>query len=181
MDEGELRQRLATRLGHPVADELEIERVLIPMAAGVPRREQRVVAFGAAAGFVHPVTGYSVAASLRAAPRVASAIAKAVAVNDPVTRSAAVWDAVWPAEHRRARALHDYGLAVLLRMPPPEMRQFFEAFFALPSERWASYLRVDTTASDVARVMRDVFRTVPWRVRRRLATASPVALARVLR
>ena len=38
--------------------------------------DSRVVAFGAAAGLTHPATGFSVAASLRAAPRVAAAIAE---------------------------------------------------------------------------------------------------------
>ena len=181
--EVELRRRLAARMGiDHSANARHVERVLIPMTRGVPRRSQRVVGFGAAGGYVHPATGYSVAASLRAAPRVAGAIAAALGrTDDPRELAVATWNAVWPAEHRRARALHDYGSAAILRMSPAEVRTFFDAFFALPEDQWAEYLRVDTAATDVVRVMRSVFSSVPWALRRRLALGSPVALGGLLR
>ena len=183
MAESDLRARLATRLGRDVvADAEHVERVLIPMASGVPRRSQRVVGFGAAAGYVHPATGYSVAASLRAAPRVAAAIARSLGrTDDPRTVALDAWNAVWPGEQRRARALHDYGLQAILRMSADEIRTFFDAFFALPESNWSEYLRVDTTPGDVARAMREVFRSVPWGLRRRLALGSPASLAGLMR
>ena len=110
-----------------------------------------------------PATGYSVGASLAAAPRVARSIAD----------DADVHDAVWPLAARRARSLHDYGLDVLCWLDPRSTAAFFDAFFRLPVDRWSPYLRIDTTPKDVMRVMRGVFAEAPWSVRRRLATGDP--------
>jgi lycopene beta-cyclase len=176
VDPEALRARLAARLGGTgVLDRRggRVERVRIPMGVAPPSRLDPVVAFGAAAGYVHPATGYSVAASLRAAPRVARAIADG--------RSAAhVHDAVWPPAHRRARVLHDYGLAALARLDAAGTRAFFDAFFELPPAEWAAYLRVDTTPRAVSSVMTSVFRSAPWPVRRRLLAGNPLALVRLL-
>ncbi len=164
-----LRERLAARLGVDLTDAAEhVEHVSIPMAPGVPNRGQAVVGFGAAAGYIHPATGYSVAASLRAVPRVVDGLVEAVRLDDPRQRALTAWNAVWPTEHRRARALHDYGLGVLLRMSADELSGFFGAFFDLPSEQWSAYLRVDTSAAAVSRTMTAMFRSVPWHLRRRL-------------
>jgi lycopene beta-cyclase len=177
----ELRARLAARLGDDLTARAEhVELVTIPMAPGAPSRSQPVVGFGAAAGYVHPATGYSVAASLRGAPRVAAAIADALSA-DPRQRSLNVWNAVWPAGQRRSRALHDYGLAALLRMAPDELAGFFGAFFRLPTELWSAYLRVDVDPGEVVQAMRKVFMSLPWSMRARLATGSPVPFARLLR
>ena len=164
-----LRARLAARLGSDLTDRAEhVELVSIPMTPGLPNRGQAVVGFGAAAGYIHPATGYSVAASLRAAPRVAHGLAAAVRLDDPARRALAAWNTVWPADQRRARALHDYGLGVLLRMSADELSGFFGAFFDLPTEQWSAYLRVDTSAAAVSRTMTAMFRSVPWHLRRRL-------------
>jgi lycopene beta-cyclase len=181
MPAAELRRRLAARLGRDLTDSAEhVEHVVIPMWSGVPARSQPTIGFGAAAGYVHPATGYSIAASLAAADRVAAAAASALSIDDPSERSLAMWNAVWPGELRRARALHDYGLAALLRLPTPAVQSFFDAFFGLPTEQWSAYLRVHTTAAEVARAMTGVFSSVPWSVRRRLAAGSPAAFARLL-
>ena len=167
-----LRERLAARIGADVvATARRVEEVRIPMGAPLPRRTGRVVPFGAAAGYVHPATGYSVAASLRAAHRVAVAI----------TSGGDVWEAVWPAAHRRARRLQRYGLDVILGLDADEIGAFFDAFFDLPVDVWSAYLRVDTTPGDVARAMAGVFSAAPARLRRRLALPRPAALARLLR
>lgn len=171
-----LRARLAARLGTDgpalLTHAVRVEEVRIPMGLPIPRRPRRrgPVPFGAAAGFVHPATGYSVAASLRAAPRVAQVVAT----------GGDVWSAVWPRPHRRARALHDYGLDALLRLDGPETAAFFDAFFGLPVDRWAAYLRVDVTPGEVAGVMRRVFWRAPWRVRRRLAAGDLRVLRRLV-
>jgi lycopene beta-cyclase len=176
-----LRARLAARLGEDLTARAEhIELVTIPMAPGAPSRSQPVVGFGAAAGYVHPATGYSVAASLRGAPRVAAAIADSLSI-DPRQRSLHVWNAVWPASQRRSRALHDYGLAALLRMAPDELAGFFGAFFRLPTDLWSAYLRVDVDPAEVVQAMRRVFMSLPWSMRARLAAGSPLPFARLLR
>ena len=77
------------------------ERVDDPDRRAAAVRRGPVPRFGAAAGYAHPATGYSVAASLRAAPRVAAAIADAwrpPAAPDPRP----VHDAVWPRDAARA-------------------------------------------------------------------------------
>lgn len=181
VDHDQLRARLAARLGEDLTARAEhVELVTIPMAPGVPNRSQAVVGFGASAGYVHPATGYSVTASLRAAPRVAAAIVDALDLA-PEARRLHVWNAVWPAAHRRSRALHDYGLAALLRMSTDELAVFFDAFFDLPTEQWSAYLRVDVDPSEVMQAMRGVFSALPWPMRARLAAGSPLPFVRVLR
>lgn len=182
MPGAELRARLTARLGADLTVRAEhVEHVAIPMLSGLPRTDRLVVGFGAAAGYIHPATGYSVTASLRAAPSVAAAAKNALeCCDDASAASAAVWSAVWPTASRRSRALHDFGGQVLLRMTPAEIQWFFDAFFALPSEVWGEYLRIDTTPASVSRVMAAVFRSASWSVRRQLAWGDPRPLLRSL-
>ena len=84
----------------------------------------------------------------------------------------AIWDAVWPPSLRRTRRLHDYGLEVLLGLGPAELASFFDAFFDLPVDVWAPYLRVDSPPAAVLRTMSAVVRRLPWAMRRRLV-ANP--------
>jgi lycopene beta-cyclase len=180
-----LLPRLAGRLGrHPdslLADAVRTEYVRIPLGGSRPHPDQPVVAFGAAAGYVHAATGYSVAASIRAAPRVAEAIALTLASGSGVVDSAPVAESVWPAPLRRTRILHDYGLDVLLGLDDDEVRAFFDAFFDLPLSDVAAYLRVDTAPKEVSAVMARLFRSSSWQLRRRLAGRNPATLARLLR
>ena len=177
-----LLPRLAARLGrHPddvLAAARRTEYVRIPMGGSLPGTGEHTVAFGAAAGYVHPATGFSVAASLRAAPSVASAIADALAPAVDIDRLA---DAIWPASMRRTRALHDFGLAALLRLDDVEVRQFFGVFFDLPVHQWAAYLRIDAPPQEVAGAMSALFRSSPWSLRRRLMVGNPARLARLVR
>jgi lycopene beta-cyclase len=175
----ELRTRLARRLGRDLTDEARaVERVHIPMAPGRVRhgRGQRVVAFGAAAGYIHPATGYSLAASLRAAPRVADALSRWWHTPNPEDLARHVATAVWPRPARRVRALHDVGLAALDRLDGNGVRTFFDAFFSLPTPLWSAYLRVDAQPRDVMRAMSAVFLRVPMRLRSTLMRAHPWGL-----
>ncbi len=137
-----LASRLAESPAHLMERAIRVERVRIPMGAPVPSRPGRgdatqtatesgaaagtttgTVRFGAAAGMIHPATGYSVASSLRAAGRVADAVIERL--GRPVDRTAdaaAVVDAVWPRSLRRTRRLHDFGLEVLVGMDAAEIR-----------------------------------------------------------
>lgn len=165
---GALRDRLARRLGpsgrDAIAASLRVERVTIPIGGRLPSRRQQVVAFGAAAGITHPASGFSVAASLRAAPRVAAAIADG-------RDAAGVWDAVWPAPLRRTRRLHDYGAEVLIRLDADALATFFDAFFDLPVGTWGPYLRIDASPRQVTETMTALLRRLPWWMRRRLVVA----------
>ncbi|MET0324772.1 MAG: lycopene cyclase family protein [Ilumatobacteraceae bacterium] len=169
-----LRARLEARIGSDGAAVVDgaarLERVVVPMGGSLPDRRQPVVAFGAAAGLTHPATGFSVAASLRAAPRVAAAIADG---PGDVRR---VHDAVWPTSLRLTRRLHAYGLEVLLRLDGAELATFFDAFFELPQDVWAPYLRVDASPGEVSRAMTAVLRRLPWAMRRRLVVNPAASL-----
>jgi lycopene beta-cyclase len=180
-----LLPRLAARLGrHPdsvLAGAVRTEYVRIPLGGSRPHPDQPVVAFGAAAGYVHAATGFSVAASIRAAPRVAAVIGAVLSSGSGVVDSEPIAEAVWPLALRRTRVLHDFGLEVLLDLDDDEVRAFFDAFFDLPVDDWSAYLRVDTPPSDVSAVMARLFRSSNWRIRRRLAGRNPASLARVLR
>ena len=180
-----LLPRLSARLGrHPdsvLADALRTEYVRIPLGGSRPTSDQPIVAFGAAAGYVHAATGFSVAASIRAAPRVAAALTTALSSGSGVIDTQPVAEAVWPTQLRRTRVLHDFGLEVLLDLDDDDVRAFFDAFFELSADDWSAYLRVDTPPTDVSAVMARLFRSSSWQVRRRLAGRNPTTLARLLR
>jgi lycopene beta-cyclase len=171
-----LRRRLDARFrsrGAEVADVVASEVVYIPLDRAVPRGDQPVVGFGAAACLVHPATGYSVAASLRAAPLLADAVRAATDRRaGPAATARAAWAAVWPEWRRRARALERYGLEALLRCRRGEMRDFFDAFFDQPPADVARYLAGEATTGQVARLMGGVFAASPWPVRRALAAGD---------
>ena len=177
----DLRTRLAVRLGVDATEQADsVERVRIAMGGSLPARTTRVVGFGAAAGFVHPVTGYSVAASLRAATRVANEIVQQLSHGITGTDlSLAVWGAVWPKHLVRARGWHDMGLAVLSALPPRLIGGFFDAFFELPQAQWSAYLRIDSEPAEVRAAMLGVFRRVDMATRLALV-AQPAALVRAL-
>ena len=127
------------------------------------------------------MTGYSVSGSLRAAPRVADAVAQAL--SEGRRGSALVshaWQAVWPTDLVRTRALHDYGLAALRRLDASSIATFFDAFFAMHESDWSDYLRIDTPAQRVAGIMTRFFAVMPARTRLRVMSTSPRALGRLL-
>ena len=180
-DVDELRKLLTLRLGRDLTGQaVAVERVHIPMGLALPSRATRVVGFGAAAGYVHPVTGYSVAGSLRAAPRVADAVTTALRAGQQGSDlSSAVWQSVWPDHLLRTRAWHEAGLHALRRLPSERIGEFFDEFFSLPVELWSAYLRIDTDPGLVRRAMFSMFARSGWALRVRLA-ASPGALLRAL-
>jgi hypothetical protein len=56
----------------------EVELCYIPMGGAIPKRNQRVVAFGGSLGLVHPATGYQICRCLAAAGPTARALAEQV-------------------------------------------------------------------------------------------------------
>lgn len=170
---GTLRRRLHARLAsHGVSSSAAIatEKVWFPLDQ--PRhRGTGVLGFGAAAPFIHPATGFSVATSLRLAPRVAAAIDTGLATG-PAEALTAAQVAVWP---RTARTIHRFrriGLEALLHMTPTEVPDFFETFFALPeSHRW-TYLTARDDVSGTAAAMTRLFRISDNRLRRHLVTSA---------
>lgn len=153
LDLAELRTRLHHRLRSRAIAFTEadaVERVRFPVEGGTPNRRT----FGAAGGFTHPATGYSVAAALRTA----DAVATGSAVRSPAAR----------AVHTLRRA----GLRALLALPPQDLPLFFDAFFTLPAARQRAYLSGRDDLPGTAAAMSALFAALPWRLRRTLATAT---------
>jgi lycopene beta-cyclase len=180
LEESELRRRLSARLGAEVAASGDEEQVSIVMSSPSRNRANRVVPFGAAAGFVHPATGYSIATSLCRAPQVAVEIANQFRGGDRSIDHAKIHDAVWPRSARRTRALHDIGLAALLRLTADEVGGFFDVFFELPTVQWSTYLSTESSARRVSSVMWRIFTASPWQVRRQLIQVHPLTLLRAI-
>lgn len=154
------------------AEVLEEERCVIPMG-GPPPRSQRVVAFGAAAGMVNPATGYQLALSLGAAPRVAEALAAGLRAEvGPEGAASAAWEALWPAPRRRLWAAYRFGMEVLLGLDGEDVRGFFDAFFRLPAARWAPYLDGQAVGPAAAQTMMGVFLRVNPRLRWHLVSSG---------
>lgn len=168
-----LRRRLAARLAyhgiHPPGN-VRTERVSFPVDH--PRhRAPGVLGFGAAAPLIHPATGFSLAASLGLAPRVAEALA-AHLPGDPVEALAAAQQTVWPLSAKVVHRFRRIGLEALLRMPPQEVPGFFEQFFSLPEpHRWTYLTGRDDLRGTVA-AMNHLFRTSNGWLRRHLVTSA---------
>lgn len=170
--ERRLRDRLTARGALPISVDA-VERVVFPMGVAVPDLRQPVVGFGAAAGMVHPATGFQVARSLRTAPMLAAALAEAIGSGaGPAATARAGWSAVWPADALKQRALQLMGLTALLRMDSATLQRFFEAFFRLEGPDWAAFVSGARDAAEFRRVMTAVFRQAPMDVRVRLAAAA---------
>ncbi len=141
----ELKRRLYKRLEHDgvrVAHVHEVEHSLIPMGGALPSANQRVVAFGGAAAFVHPATGYMIARALSLAGPVAGGICDALQRGDEGADalSRAIWRRTWSERMLRQRDFLVYGMNFLTKVDVHAMRQFFDAFFRLPEYQWAGYL-----------------------------------------
>ncbi len=139
----------------------EVERCVIPMGEEIPRSE--AVAFGAAAGFVHPATGYSLSRTLRSAGTLADAIAGGV---DDLS------EVVWPKDLRRARDFQNFGLDVLLGFDAEQTRRFFESFFQLPTRKWQAYLSDQSGVGDIAATMWSQFLKVDPSLKWKLVQAG---------
>ncbi len=156
-------------LGTPPHDTESDEWVAFPMNAPAPTPGP-VLAFGAAAGLVHPISGFQVAGALNDAPRVAAAVAEAFQKGHDA--AAAGWDALWPPERRAAREVHLLDLDALLELPGDRLGDFFAAFFQLPAAEWHAFLAPQTGVRRLARSMLRVFSHAPNAVRVPLARAA---------
>ncbi|GLZ36999.1 lycopene cyclase family protein [Actinokineospora sp. NBRC 105648] len=165
-----LAERLAERLGEPVVP-LAVERVRFAVdLRATPRLHRGSVPFGAAAGMVHPATGYSVGDSLATAPAVARALADAWP-RGPRAAADAGRAAVWSPAARTVHQMRLRGLHALLALPPEHLPEFFGAFFDLPDEQQHAYLSGREDVRGTAQAMLAIFRAAPWGIRLKLATS----------
>lgn len=157
----DLEQRLRARLGAAgVTADGPVERVRFPVDVGPPaRRGDHVIPFGAAAGFVHPATGFSLADTFRLAPAVASAVRRG---------PAAVRRVLWPERARLVYRLRRRGLATLLSLTADEHEEFFDLYFALPAHHQRAYLSGRADLAATAAAMAALFRTAPHHLRRKM-------------
>jgi lycopene beta-cyclase len=168
-----LRRRLYARLARhgitPAAD-AAVERVLIPLDTA-RHRTPGVLGFGAATPMVHPASGFSLATALTLAPAVAHALATRLPGGAGTALSAAR-TVIWPGGARTVHRFRRIGLEALLRMPPQQVPEFFEVFFALaPQHRWAYLTGRDDLRGTVA-TMAALFARCTWEQRARLVTPA---------
>lgn len=144
-----------------------VERVAFVVDTPLTRGRGRVVPFGAAAPMIHPATGYSLAATLRTAPRLAEAIL-AHLPGDGADAAAAARRALWPLGARLVHHLRRRGLEVLLALPPDGVPDFFELFFELPDHHRRAYLYEREDAPAVMGAMAALFAAADGPLRRHL-------------
>jgi lycopene beta-cyclase len=151
---GELKERLHARLG-PLDG--PVERVRFPV--DVPPRGHGAIPFGAAAGFVHPATGFSLADTFRLAPVVASHVR---------VGPRAVRRVLWPAQSKLVYRLRRRGLSTLLSLTAAEHEEFFDLFFALPERHQHAYLSGRADLVGTVAAMTAMFRAAPTHLRRKM-------------
>ncbi|MGH4025606.1 MAG: lycopene cyclase family protein [Pseudonocardiaceae bacterium] len=168
-----LRRRLHTRLAyHRIdvpADGEERVRFAVDRPLPAPSHwRTAVVPFGAASPLVHPATGYSVAAALQLAPRVAATVRDGLQRGGTAAAGSAAWRTIWSPAALAVHTLRRRSLDALLRFPPGRVAPFFDVFFALPERhRWA-YLTGREDVRGTAAAMGALFATSPWWLRRLL-------------
>lgn len=156
----ELRDRLYTRLrsrGIEFDGSEPVERVRFAVEGARPGFRR----FGAAGGYLHPATGYSVAAVLAAADTVAAQVRDDT--RGPIGTTLST---------RAVHTLRTAGLRALLALPPKDIPVFFDAFFELPPAHQRAYLSGRGDLPGTAAAMAALFAALPWRTRRILVTAS---------
>lgn len=158
--EARLRRRLAA-MG--LEGELVLEeRCRIPMDPVLPHHDH-LLAFGAAAGMVHPATGYQLGAAAALADPLARSLAETLGSSLEAAVSAG-WNVLWPAHRRHTRSMYLFGAEFLAGLDQHDLESFFDAFFQLPASRLRRYLSHDAQVRDVAATMLDVYRRVPARL-----------------
>lgn len=168
-----LRRRLLRRLAHHdvrPAHDARAEKVFFRVDH--PRHRGRsVLGFGAAAPLIHPATGFSLAASLRLAPRVADTLVTGLP-DGPDKALAAAQETVWPRAAKVVHQMRRIGLEALLRMPAAETAAFFEQFFSLPEPHRWTYLTARDDLRGTVAAMNCLFRTSSGRLRRQLVASA---------
>eukprot|EP00585_Thalassiosira_rotula_P012515 CAMPEP_0196133426 /NCGR_PEP_ID=MMETSP0910-20130528/2655_1 /TAXON_ID=49265 /ORGANISM="Thalassiosira rotula, Strain GSO102" /LENGTH=618 /DNA_ID=CAMNT_0041393151 /DNA_START=22 /DNA_END=1878 /DNA_ORIENTATION=+ len=146
----ECKNRLTARLaaqGVTIKDVLEEEYCYIPMGGDVPRKGQRIIPIGAAAGVVHPSTGYQVARMLSSnvyfCDQIVEELARAGENGgdfDPDVAAARIIGRTWTPDSMRQRAFAVFGGDFLMKQNVMGLKGFFSGFFKLDEGMWAGFL-----------------------------------------
>ncbi|CEM06650.1 unnamed protein product [Vitrella brassicaformis CCMP3155] len=144
----ECKERFKKRLAYLGVEPQKIEEeefCYIPMGGAIPKRNQRVIAFGGAAGVVHAATGYMICRMMSGVAPTAEAIAKEIrqpidGVFAPDRAARTAYAALWPAQFRRQREFTVFGGEFLMQQNVHNLRAFFRGFFNLELPMWAGFL-----------------------------------------
>ena len=171
----ELKRRLyrrLSRMGLNVTQDqiLEEEASWIPLGGTPPTSPQRTLAYGAAAGLVHPASGYSIVNSLRRAPAFADAVVSGLKAGGSAEAATRGWDVLWGDEPRRQVGFYQFGMELLMSLRIEQMRNFFGTFFALPKELSAGFLGNSLTSVQLLQFALTVFFQGNWELRALLLT-----------
>jgi len=134
------------------------------MGGAVPRRGQRIVPVGAAAGTVHPSTGYHLARCLASnldvceqileelkapagtgsttdvADTAADKSSASTALFDPDSAASRILGRTWTPQAIRQRNFALFGGDFLMQQDVHGLKGFFSGFFQLEQGRWAGFL-----------------------------------------
>jgi lycopene cyclase-like protein len=127
------------------------------MGGARPNPKQRTLGFGAAAGLVHPATGYQLTYTLSLAPSVAQALRVGLEEKFPEEAIRLAWQQIWPKEKRRCWDMYQFGMDVLCSLSASETQEFFRSFFSVPSEQWKGFLSAQVSPYDLSKTMAQVF------------------------
>lgn len=184
----ELQRRLyrrMDRMGLRLSSVIETEHSWIPLGGPLPvtARGTRTLAFGAAAGLVHPASGFSVTTSLARAPLFAHALASQLLRGDATAAvkatdvAAAIWasEAMWSDERLRVQGFYQFGMELLLSLRLPDLRRFFSTFYALPAPLAHGFLSHRLSSAQLLLFAFAFFVAGDWRLRYLLVShlASP--------
>lgn len=172
-----LRARLHRRLdwmGVEVIERLEVERCRIPMNLPLPRPTADSIPWGAAAGMIHPATGYMLSPMVRRTLALARAIARELDANARLDAAAMrrLHGAVWPRSLRKAHDLYEFGLAEVLTMDADEVSEFFRSFLSLPQQNWATFIDGARSHREVTAAMFRLLIEAPASIKARLVKAG---------
>ena len=144
---------------------LGIERCRIPMTFPLPDRNQRTLAFGAAASMVHPATGYLLSRTIKKAPGVAEAIHAELGSDSLDRSSQKIWREIWPVDDVRKWELYTFGANFLAKLDDDQLERFFHTFFDLPTGDWFRFMTGDLSSAKLAVMMSRVFLTTDANLR----------------
>ena len=143
--QGRLYLRLAS-LGIRIRRVESVEAGSLPLNGPLPDPTARVMGFGAAGGFVHPSTGWSVSRSLRLAGPVSELVDAGLGEGlAPEEIARRVYRLMWTPALLRMRRLHLQGGKFFGHIGIRTLSVFMRVFFNAPGDMWKVYLSSDCT------------------------------------
>ena len=169
----ELQERLRLRKISWMCRDVDVideEYCRIEMGGSLPKRG-RTLAFGASAGFTHPVTGYQMMRSIYTAPKLANALKESWEDSiDSLTAKA--WSVIWSPNGLYNRRLYLLGLDLIARLKHKPLQSFFDAFFSSNTEDILEFLSGFSDPSQVEVSMWNTFKHADMSTKSQIVRAS---------